>query len=118
MQYLQDLSSLHLVGTLFILFAWSRVFLRYRDNSMSFIGVSFWSLLWLSILVVLYLPETTEKLAHRLGIGRGIDVAVYASIVVLFYLVYRIYVKIDSLEQELTQAVREESLKDLPKKAK
>lgn len=118
MEYLQDLSSLHIVGTLFILFAWSRVFLRHRDNSISLLGVIFWSLVWLSILVILYLPETTEKLALRLGIGRGIDVAVYTSIVILFYMVYRIYVKIDSLEQELTQAVREESLKDLPKKAK
>lgn len=85
---------------------------------MSFWGLLFWSLVWLGVGVVLFLPWTTELLAERLGIGRGIDVFVYVSVVVLFYLSYRTVVKIEALEREITRVVREEALRDLPKKKK
>lgn len=107
---------IHVIGTLFIVFAWSRVFLRYRDNAISLFGLIFWSLIWTSLLVVLFIPETTEFLAKKLGIGRGVDVVVYSAVVVIFYLIYRIYVKIESLEREITHVVREDALRDLPKK--
>lgn len=98
------------------MFAWSRVFLRYRDDSVSLIGLIFWSLIWIGFLIVLFIPETTEFIAAQFGVGRGVDVFLYAGIVILFYLIYRIYVKLESLEREITQVVREESLRDLPKK--
>lgn len=116
MNLLKDIGEIHIIGSLFIFFAWSRVLLRYRERSFGLLGFILWTLIWATLLVVLYLPETTEILARRLGIGRGADLAIYISIVVLFYLVYRIYVKIDSLEQEITKAVREESLKEIHKK--
>ncbi|MBU0981388.1 DUF2304 family protein [Patescibacteria group bacterium] len=107
---------IQIVGSAFVLFAWSRVFLRYRDDTLSLWGLLFWSLIWIAVLVVLFLPHMTDLIAERLGIGRGVDVFIYSSIVVLFYLVYRVYVKIESIEQEITKVVREESLHDLKKK--
>ena len=104
------------IGTLFVLFAWSRAYLRFRDDSINAFELALWSLIWAGVLVVLFLPQTTDILAEKLGIGRGVDVFIYVSIVVLFYLVYRVYVKIEGLEREITQVVREESLRDLPKK--
>lgn len=98
------------------MFAWSRVFLRYRDDSVSLFGLIFWSMIWIGFLIVLFIPNTTEFLAKKFGIGRGVDVFVYSGIVILFYLIYRIYVKLESLEREITQIVREDSLRDIPKK--
>ncbi len=111
-----SISLIQIVGAAFLMFAWSRVFLRYRDDSVSLIGLIFWSLIWIGFLIVLFIPETTEFIAAQFGVGRGVDVFLYAGIVILFYLIYRIYVKLESLEREITQVVREESLRDLPKK--
>ena len=113
-----SISSIQIIGAIFVLFAWSRVYLRYRDDSVSLLGLILWSVIWLGMMIVLFIPETTELFAKKLGIGRGVDAFLYGSIVILFYLVYRLYVKIESLDREITQVVREESLRDLPKKNK
>jgi hypothetical protein len=95
---------------LFVLFALSRVISRFRDKQISVPELAFWSLLWIAVAVVLFVPQITEPIARMLDIGRGIDVAVYLSIVLLLYLVFRLYAKIDMMNQELTAVVREISM--------
>lgn len=105
-----------IIVVVFVLFAWSRVLLRLRDRKISMWEFGFWSILWIAVLVVLFMPALTQPIARLLNIGRGIDVVVYLSIVLLFYLVFRIYVKIEGVEQEITKVVREVSLKKGGKK--
>lgn len=100
-----------IIIVLFVLFAWSRVFLRFRDRKISSWEFAFWSFLWIVALVVLFIPAITQPVANFLQIGRGIDVVVYLSIILLFYLVFRIYVKMEGVEQEITKVVREVSLR-------
>jgi len=59
-----EISPLQIVGAFFILFAWSRVFLRFRDDTVSLWGLVFWSLLWILVAVVLLLPQTTDIVAN------------------------------------------------------
>ncbi|MFO8015514.1 MAG: DUF2304 family protein [Candidatus Woesearchaeota archaeon] len=101
-----------IIVVLFVLFAWSRVLLRFRERKISQWEFAFWSLLWIAVLVVLFIPAITEPIAGILSIGRGVDVVVYLSIVLLFYLVFRIYVKIEGIEKEITSIVRESSLSE------
>jgi len=107
---------LQIIVVLFVLFAWSRVLLRFRDRKISRWEFVFWSLLWLAVLIILFIPKITEPIARLLQIGRGIDVIVYLSIVLLFYLVFRIYVRLEGIEQDITKVVREVSLKKGRKK--
>ena len=89
-----------------ILFFWSRAILRYKDRVISFWEFLMWSAVWLAALVVVARPEVTGAAAERLGIGRGSDVVVYVSIIILFYLLFRIYIKLDILERQITNLVR------------
>jgi hypothetical protein len=41
------------------------------------------------------------------GVGRGIDVLVYLSIIFLFYYIFRQSEKINKLEKQITKLVRE-----------
>ena len=107
---------LHIIIVAFVLFAWSRALLRFKDRKISGYELGFWSLLWIAILIVLFIPNITQPIARLLSIGRGIDVVVYLSIVVLFYLIFRVYVKLEGVEQEITKVVRETSLKKGGKK--
>lgn len=98
---------IQIVIVLFALFAWSRAILRFKDAKLTRNELIFWSVAWIAAIVVTLLPQTTETLATLFGVGRGADVIVYLSIVVLFYLVFRIYVKADSTEKAITKLVRE-----------
>ena len=57
-------------------------------------------------------PEFFGYVADILGVGRGVDALMYISIVVLFYLIYRLYAKVDTLERQITYIVREIAIRD------
>ena len=100
------INILQLFVVLFVLFAISRAFLRLRDRQISLAEFLFWNSVWAAALIVIFVPQVTTAIARIFGIGRGIDIAVYLSIILLFYLVFRIYVKLDQLEQDTTKLVR------------
>ncbi len=107
---------LQIVVVLFALFAFSRALLRFRDKKISGKEFIAWTILWAAAIVVILLPGTTFFFANILGIQRGADFVVYISIILLFYLVFRLYVKIDSVEKNLTNLVREISISKGKKK--
>ena len=100
------LTSIQIVLLIFILFALSRVILRLREKVLSTQTAFFWILIWIAALIAILLPKTTTKLAEFFGVGRGVDVIVYISLALLFYLVFRIYVMIEDLRHEITEIVR------------
>ena len=109
--FIASLTLIEVLLTLFVIFAWSRAFLRFRDKAINFKELAFWSLVWIAIIVMVYLPGKATVLARLLGVGRGFDAMVFIAIVALFYAVYRLYVKSNELEQEMTRLVRDISLK-------
>lgn len=105
------MAIIQIVLTIFLTFALSRVILRFRGGQIKVTEFFFWSLLFLTAILVIVFPEGTTMLANRLGIGRGVDLAVYASIAMLFYLVFRLYVAIEDVRHEITELVRKIALK-------
>jgi len=72
------------------------------------IKLLFWGIFWGIALVFIWLPTNTiDKLGQLFGVGRGIDVLVYLSIIFLFYYIFRQSEKINKLEKEITKLVRE-----------
>lgn len=104
-----------LILIFFLIFALTRVVLRYRGGQLTALEFGFWSLLFFLAAVGVLAPELTTKVATVLGIGRGADLAVYTSIVVLFYLVFRIYVVIEDVRQEITELIRQIALEKTKK---
>lgn len=67
----------------------------------------FWGIFWAIALVFIWLPTNTiDKVGQLFGVGRGIDVLVYLSIIFLFYYIFRQSEKINKLEKEITLLVR------------
>jgi small membrane protein len=102
----------------FALFALSRVFLRFRDNKLTKNEFLFWTLVWLAVVVFAFMPQVTSIVSSILGIGRGVDLVIYLSIIVLFYLMFRLYVKVDSIRKDITQLVRKFAIEDEDAKKK
>lgn len=110
------MEPIQIAAIIFALFAYSRVILRYKDKKMSNSGFLFWSIIWISIIVFASIPQVINSFASFFGIGRPIDLVVYVSIVLLFYLIFRMYVKIESQEQNITKIVRNIAMKKSKKK--
>ncbi len=90
----------------------SRVILSFKGKKISLKSLLFWLTLWLAIPIAFLLPQTTNYLAEVLGLGRGADLAVYLSILLIFYLIFRIFVKLEKIESDITAIVRKIALWD------
>lgn len=107
------MTLIQLLLSVFLIFALSRVILRFRGSQLSPLEFLFWSVLFLAALVGIFFPEQTSQLARIFGIGRGADLVTYVSIAVLFYLVFRIYILIENLRHEITSLVRKIGLENV-----
>lgn len=102
----------------FLVFAITRVILRFREGQLSIIEFLFWTFLFVAATVGIIFPDSTTKIAKLVGIGRGADLVVYASIVALFYLVFRIYIAIENVRSEITELTRGLALENIARKSK
>jgi len=57
-------------------------------------------------------PDTASYFAKLLGIGRGVDLAIYLALIVLFYLQFRLMVRLEKNNREITKLTREKALED------
>lgn len=106
-------SAIQILILLFALFAITRVGIQARRRDIPTIWAIVWGLVWVSAAVVSVLPQTTDLLAARVGISRGADLIVYVAILALLFLVFRIVVKLESTQQEITKLVRSLALQQL-----
>lgn len=54
-------------------------------------------------------PQDTNIIAHRLGVGRGADLLFYVCILLFLFIVMKLFSRIRRLEKTLTQLVRQEA---------
>jgi hypothetical protein len=109
-------SILQIVVVVFALFAWSRALLRLKDRKISLGEFGFWTLIWAAVITTSLLPQTADIAADFFGVSRPIDLAVYVGLLLVFYLVFRLYVKQEQQQQELTKLVREIAIRNPKKK--
>ncbi len=95
---------------LFALFAIGVVLKRKKDGLLGPKGVIFWIVFWLIAILVVFWPNSTSILAKYLGIGRGSDLVIYVSLALMFFILFRLHVKIESIGRDITKVVRKESL--------
>ncbi|KKQ18735.1 MAG: hypothetical protein US31_C0002G0080 [Berkelbacteria bacterium GW2011_GWA1_36_9] len=110
------LALIKIIFTLFAIFAWSRVLIRFRSKDLNYKELIFWSFVWALMILLVFIPGKTNFLAKMLGMERGNDAMFFLSIVALFYATYRLYVKSNEQEKEITRLVRALALKNVKKR--
>lgn len=106
------MTVIQLVLIIFLFFALSRAVLRFRGRQITLGEFILWTGLFLGAILVIVFPDEIAPLANRVGIGRGVDLVIYVSIIVLFYLVFRLYVYLEDLRHEITEIIRLQALKN------
>jgi len=101
------MNFIYILVLLFGVFAFSRAFKRWRESKITLGEFLFWTGVWISAVGFAVFPGTLDLLSGKVGFRRGMDLIISLSIIVLFYLLFRIYVKIEEVEQNITKVVRE-----------
>ncbi|HEV7781087.1 MAG TPA: DUF2304 domain-containing protein [Chitinophagaceae bacterium] len=82
-------------------------FIRLRN---SLFDILLLLLLIAAAIVFILFPETTNDLAHKLGVGRGADLVFYTSILIFWFVILKLYARIRKLEQTITLLVRKNAI--------
>ena len=111
------MTAIQIILVAFAVFALSRVVLRFRRGGLPLVHLLTWFLFWAAVIVAVVRPTTTSAVAAWVRVGRGTDLVMYVSVLALFYLLFRLFGKIEELERQITRVVRAAALKELDEKA-
>lgn len=101
---------------LFVVFALSRLFKKFRQKAVNTRELGLWLIFWLVVSGAIIWPQKTDMVARWAGVGRGADLLVYVSILFLFYAFFRLSVNDKKKQQEITDLTRALTLKNINKK--
>ncbi len=99
----------------FFLFALFKVISRFRVGDLSFAGTAGWAVFWVLGVVVVLLPNSTAYVAKIVGIGRGADLVVYVALTAIFFIIFRLMVRIEMLSRDITKLTRKIALDEKDK---
>lgn len=88
------------------------VWKRQQDGLLSWRSTLWWLLIWLALVWMVWYPSSTQTVADILGIGRGVDLIIYSALVFIFLTIFRLTVKIELLQRDITKVVRKNALDD------
>lgn len=107
-----------IIIAIFAIFALYRVIAQFLKHRITRNELFFWIIFWILVLAVGTFPSIINYIANIVGIGRGVDVAIYLSILIIFYLLFKVFVRLDRIDKDLTKIVRKISLSDSNKSEK
>jgi len=96
---------IQIIIILFAIFALSRAFLRLKNREMVITAFLFWAIIWVVIIILAIFPTFLTKIANTIGINSGIDLLVIFGVMILFYLIFRLHIKMGKIEQEMSKLV-------------
>ena len=99
--------AIQILILLFCLFALITI---WGQGKMTRLPAVLWTLFWIAVGVVVLRPEFTTLLAHLVGVGRGVDLVTYLALLLIFYLLLRLFTRLEELERDITGLVREIAL--------
>ena len=106
------MSILQILVAIFILFALTRTVKKFHGGALSLAWFLVWLCVWVAIGVVVVLPQTSQMFARLIGVGRGVDAVVYVAIIGLCYVVFRIFLRLERIEHDISSLVRHLSLRE------
>ena len=71
-----------------------------------------WVFVCLLVNFFAFAPKISDPLAGFFGFGRGLDLLLVFGYALLVYAIFRLYVKIDEINRNLTDLVRALAIKD------
>ncbi len=106
------LALFQLIFVIFGLFVISQIAHRRNQRLLSNGGAVFWIIVWIFAVGAVLWPQVTQIVASYFGIGRGTDFVVYISFAIMFFVLFRLHIKIESMQRDITKIVRTDAIKN------
>ena len=91
----------------------TKSYLGFRAKVESLQLFLFWVAAWIAIVVVAIFPSLVDKVIANFGNGRaGLGTIFGMALVFLFFVVYRLYLKLERIEQNLTKTIQDLALRE------
>jgi len=101
--FTQQIIGLIIIGYFIIKLFWQK-----RSNQINATEFSAWLFFWILAALAIVFLKQIDLLVRNLGFtASGIDVLLYLAVVMLFYFVFRLRIRIARMEQNITKVVRE-----------
>ena len=103
---------------LLIAYFLAKLFLQKKQSRISLNEFYFWLVFWLGALLLVFGLKQLDAFVKQLGFtASGIQVLLYFGVAVLFYLIFRLRLKQEKLEESITKLVEALALsgKDKPR---
>ena len=95
-----------------MIFALLFMYNRVRNKKSTPATFALWVILWIVIFFFAFAPRVSDPLAGFFGFKRGLDLLLVVAIGLLSYACFKLYIKIDNLNQNMTELVRELAIKN------
>lgn len=88
-----------------------RIILRFRRKEISNKEFFAWLIFWSAAAAAVLFLKQIDQWVRQLGFsGSGIEVLLYLAVALIFYLIFRVYARLDKMEGDITKIVREMAL--------
>ncbi len=96
------------------------IFVKFRKKEITFGWFSFWFLLWAGIIGMVSQAYIADGIASFIGfgLGRGVELALFLAILIVLYLMFRLYLKINQIEFQISEIVKHIALLGVEKNPK
>lgn len=111
-----DFQFIQLLVTAVNAFIIVKSYQKWKNKIIGFAPFAIWSLFWISGIVLVWQPKLADRVASFLQVGRGTDAILYLSVVTIFYLLFKVYVRFENMERTLTHLVREVAILERKRK--
>lgn len=101
-----------ILAIIIIVFFLARIFWQRKNNALSQSEFNFWLIFWfLALLAIIFLKKIDALVADLGFSGQGIDVLFYLAVIILFYFIFRLRLRMEKIEKNITKIVQEIALK-------
>ena len=103
---------IQIIAIIFAIFALTKVILRLRKKKLTINEFIFWAVIWVILIILSIFPDISHNIASFFGFGRGLDFFMVTSILLILYLILRIFIKLEDLDSRITRLARSITLKE------
>jgi len=103
----QQILALVIIAFFLIRLFWQKQKKQIRANEFIF-----WLVFWCLAAILILSLKWIDKLVANLGFsGSGIDILFYISVIILFYLIFKLRLRLVKIEKDITKLVRNIAIK-------
>ncbi len=95
------------IALIIIIFFLSRLSWQKKKDLISANEFIFWLIFWIIAAMAIIFIRFIDNIVARLGFsGTGIEILFYLGVIILFYLIIRLRLRLEKIEKDITKIVR------------